>query len=105
MALTLWLLGYPDQALQSSHEALTIAQEWLTLRVWPSPCMRLPWLHHSRRERHLTQRAGRGGGRPRDRAGVGALVGVGHYPGGRVLVEQGQGEAGMAQMRQGCHRL
>ncbi len=24
---TLWLLGYPDQALQRSHEALTLAQE------------------------------------------------------------------------------
>jgi predicted ATPase len=26
-ALTLWSLGYPDQALQRSHEALTLAQE------------------------------------------------------------------------------
>jgi class 3 adenylate cyclase/predicted ATPase/DNA-binding winged helix-turn-helix (wHTH) protein len=26
-ALILWLLGYPDQALQHSHEALTLAQE------------------------------------------------------------------------------
>ncbi len=26
-ALALWLLGYPDQALQRSHEALTLAQE------------------------------------------------------------------------------
>jgi predicted ATPase len=26
-ALTLWCLGYPDQALQRSHEALTLAQE------------------------------------------------------------------------------
>ena len=25
--LALWLLGYPDQALQRSHEALTLAQE------------------------------------------------------------------------------
>jgi hypothetical protein len=25
--LTLWLLGYPEQALQRSHEALTLAQE------------------------------------------------------------------------------
>jgi hypothetical protein len=26
-ALALWVLGYPDQALARSHEALTIAQE------------------------------------------------------------------------------
>ena len=25
--LTLWLLGYPDQALKRSHDALTLAQE------------------------------------------------------------------------------
>jgi hypothetical protein len=25
--LTLWLLGYPDQALQRSHEALSLAQD------------------------------------------------------------------------------
>ena len=25
--MTLWWLGYPDQALQRSHEALTLAQE------------------------------------------------------------------------------
>jgi hypothetical protein len=27
VAYVLWLLGYPDQALQRSHEALTLAQE------------------------------------------------------------------------------
>src|SRR4029434_7806161 len=26
-AVTLWWLGYPDQALQRSHEALTLARE------------------------------------------------------------------------------
>lgn len=26
-ALTLWLLGYPDQALERSHQALALAQE------------------------------------------------------------------------------
>jgi adenylate cyclase len=27
LILTLWLLGYPDQALQRSHDAITLAQE------------------------------------------------------------------------------
>ena len=37
-ALSLWLLGYPDQALQSMREALTLAQAWRTPPVW-----HLPW--------------------------------------------------------------
>ena len=28
-AMSLWMLGYPDQALQSDHEALTLAQEFI----------------------------------------------------------------------------
>ena len=30
-AWALWLLGYPDQALKRSHEALTLARSCLTL--------------------------------------------------------------------------
>jgi tetratricopeptide (TPR) repeat protein len=28
LALTLWLLGYPEQAVQRSHAALSLAQQW-----------------------------------------------------------------------------
>jgi hypothetical protein len=31
LAVTLWLLGYPDQARQRSHELLTLIQDWLYL--------------------------------------------------------------------------
>jgi len=37
-ALSLWILGYPDQALQSMREALTLAQTLAPPPVWP-----LPW--------------------------------------------------------------
>ena len=36
-ALVLWFLGYPDQALKRSHEALTLAQECLTPLAWLLP--------------------------------------------------------------------
>ena len=32
--LVLWYLGYPDQALKSSREALTLAQSCLTPLAW-----------------------------------------------------------------------
>ena len=37
-ALALWFLGYPDQALQRSHEALTLARELAHPSAWL-----LPW--------------------------------------------------------------
>src|SRR5262249_13169907 len=54
-AAALWLLGYPDQALQRSHEALTLAQEAahpfsLAYALWFAA-----WLHQHRREWPLVQ--------------------------------------------------
>jgi tetratricopeptide (TPR) repeat protein len=34
----LWVLGYPDQALQSMRQALTLARAWRTPIVWRQPC-------------------------------------------------------------------
>ena len=54
-ALALWFLGYPDQALKRSHEALTLAQELshpfsLALALdWAA------WLHQFRREGQAAQ--------------------------------------------------
>jgi predicted ATPase len=36
-ALVLWLLGYPDRALQRSHQAVTLAQEVAHPLSWPVP--------------------------------------------------------------------
>jgi len=54
-AWTLWYLGYPDQALQRSHEALTLAQE---LSQPHSLAFALAWtgaLHNFRREGQVAQ--------------------------------------------------
>src|SRR5262249_43809118 len=55
VALVLWSLGYPDQALQRAHEMGTLARESahpLHL-AWTLTCT--AWHHWCRREAHLTQ--------------------------------------------------
>jgi predicted ATPase len=56
VAQVLWLLGYPDQALKRSHEALTLAQDLshpfsLVIAFSFGAC----WLHQYRREEQLVQ--------------------------------------------------
>ncbi len=101
MAWVPWFLGYPDQALQRMHEALTLAGE---LSHPLSQARALFWaarLHQNRREVQAAD----------DR--VEALMGLASEQGfpyrlangtvlrGWALVAQGQAEAGMAQMHQG----
>jgi TOMM system kinase/cyclase fusion protein len=51
--VTLWLLGYPDQALQRSHEALTLAQELAHPLNLSYALFFAVWVHHFRREWQL----------------------------------------------------
>jgi adenylate cyclase len=100
-AFTLWLLGYPDQALHRSHATLALAQ---TLRHPYSLAFGLTWvtmLHQVRGEVTATQEQA---------ATLIALCTEQVIPywlaGGRVLqgwalAQREQGEAGMAQMCQG----
>ena len=103
-AWALWLLGYAGQALQRSQEAILLAQEHpLSLAQalsWTA------WLHQLRREPQAAQ----------ERAEkVMALCSEQRFPyflawgtilQGWALAAQGQGGAGIAQMRQGlaAHR-
>ena len=48
--VTLWYLGYPDQALQRSHEALTLAQELAHPFSLGFALFFAAWLHQFRRE-------------------------------------------------------
>ncbi len=100
-ALTLWLLGYPDQALQSSHEALTLIRKLSHPFSLTEALGYASWLHEFRREEQAVQE------------GVEAVIALSTEQGfpywlvrglilrGWALVEQGQGEEGIAQMRQG----
>ena len=72
-AVTLWWLGYPDQALQRSHEALTLARELahpFSLGIRPVLCGLAPSVPPGGAP---DPRAGRGSHSPRGRAGVCAL--------------------------------
>jgi predicted ATPase len=100
-AVTLWLLGYPDQALQRSQEALTLAEEVAHPLSLAFARNFAAILHFFRREVPLVQ------------ARVEALItlaaehGFAHWWAlgtilrGWACAMQGQGEEGMAQICQG----
>ncbi|NOT54897.1 MAG: hypothetical protein HOP18_09855 [Deltaproteobacteria bacterium] len=100
-AFVLWHLGYPDQALQQSEAALTLAQELLSPFSLAGVQFFAAILHQLRREISLIQ----------EWAGAAILLAREHgFPnwvaGGTVLqgwawVEQGQREEGISQIRQG----
>jgi tetratricopeptide (TPR) repeat protein len=108
-ALSLWLLGCPDQALQRVHEALTLARELAHPFSLGFALYFATWLHHLRREWPLTQEHAEAA------IALAAEQGFAHWGAGgtilrgSVLAErsaepgagQGQAEEGMAQMHQG----
>jgi hypothetical protein len=53
--VTLWYLGYPDQALQRSREALTLARELVHPVSLATALLFAAWVHHFRREGPLIQ--------------------------------------------------
>lgn len=104
-AKAVWLLGYPDQALEIIEDALSMATElshpytsWLAL-------MAAIWIHHHRGDRQAAQ----------DR--VESLrvlateqehrrwIRTANFLQGWLMVDQGQWKRGLAQMRQGESEL
>jgi TOMM system kinase/cyclase fusion protein len=100
-AQTLWLLGAPDQALQRSREALTLAQEVAHPLSLAYALFFAAWLHQLRREESLAQ------ARVEAVISLAAEHGFVHWGAlgtilqGAVRATQGQGEEGIAQIRQG----
>ena len=100
-AWTLWALGYPEQALERSHEAFTLAQE---LSHPFSLAFALNWaafLHQLRREGQATQKRAEAAMALSAEQGFPVWLGFGTVFKGWALVEQGQREEGIAQLRQG----
>jgi predicted ATPase len=108
-AITLWWLGYPDQALQRSHEALTLARELAHPFSLVYALFFAALLHQLRRERHLTQERAEAAIALSAEQGFALFVAGGTIFRGWVLAErfpesvagQGQMEEGIAQMQQG----
>jgi predicted ATPase len=101
MVRTLWYLGYPDQALTRSHEMLTYAQELLHAFSLTRALQYAAILHRWRREWSTAQERAEAALALATERGFGHNVGWVAYSRGLALVGQGQGEAGIAQMRQG----
>jgi class 3 adenylate cyclase/predicted ATPase len=100
-AVSLWILGYPDQALQRMHEALTLAQ---TLAHPPSLASALDFatmLHQARREPHATHERAEALMALATEQGFAQQVAQATIMRGWALAAQGQEAAGTAQMRQG----
>jgi predicted ATPase len=108
-ALTLWWLGYPDQALQRSHEALTLARELVHPLSLATALFFAAWLHHFRREWPRTQEWAEAAIALSAEQGFALFVAGGTIFRGWALaarspapgVGQGQVEEGMAQLHQG----
>ena len=100
-ALVLWLLGYPDQARQRSHEVLTLAQE---LHHPYSLAFALYWaamldLYH--RKGQPAQEQAEAGMVLAHEQGFALWMARGTILRGWALAMQGQAAEGIAQMRQG----
>jgi len=101
MTRPLWLLGYPDQALQQSHKALTMAQE-LAHPFSLTYALGFAALGHQfRREGQATQVRAEASRALAGEQGFAFFLAFGTVLRGWALAEQGQSDAGMLQMREG----
>jgi DNA-binding SARP family transcriptional activator/predicted ATPase len=101
-ALNLWLLGYPDQSLARSREILRLVQEELSHPFSLAYTLTLgSWLHVFRREIQVTRERAEAAISLSTERSFPLWLALGLALRGWALVEQGQGEAGIAQLRQG----
>jgi predicted ATPase/DNA-binding winged helix-turn-helix (wHTH) protein len=101
IAWTLWFLGYPDQALQSSNQALTLAQALSHPYSLGFALYRAARLHQYRREgQQAFARAGACVTLSTEQ-GFTYLAAMGTVSRGWALAWQGQGEEGRRQIGQG----
>ena len=100
-ALVLWHLGYPDQALQKSEAARTLAQELSHPFSLAAARVFAAMSHQLRRERALTQEWAEAAITLAREHGFPLWLGQGTILQGWALAEQGQIEEGITQIRQG----
>jgi len=98
---TLWARGYPDQALHEAQEAVQLAQELAHPYTLIGAYQFMAWLHQFRREGPATQAQAEAAMPILSEHSFVQLVAQGQILRGWALAVQGQGEAGIAQMREG----
>jgi DNA-binding winged helix-turn-helix (wHTH) protein/predicted ATPase len=104
-ALSLWHLGYPEQALQRSHQALTLAQELAHPYSRALALHWAMWVHQFRREGHTAQERAEAVMALSSEQGFTHRFARGMIGRGWALVVQGQGDEGIAQLRHGIAAL
>jgi predicted ATPase/class 3 adenylate cyclase len=100
-AWALWHLGYPDQTLQKSKAARTLAQELSHPFSLCAARIMAAMSHQLRRERALTKECAETGITLAREHGFPSWLGQGAPLQGWALAEQGQSEEGISQIRQG----
>jgi predicted ATPase len=100
-AYDLWHLGYPDRALASIQDALTLAQQLAHPFMLAHALAFAARLHLSRREGQLTRERAEAAFALAAEHKIAFYLAHGTIFRGRALVEQGQGTEGIAQIRQG----
>jgi tetratricopeptide (TPR) repeat protein len=99
--VALWLLGYPEQALRKSHEALTLAQELFHPNSLAFALNVAACLHQYRWEGQAAQKRAEAAITLSTEQGFPFFLAWGTMLRGWTLAEQGQGEEGIAQIREG----
>jgi ATP/maltotriose-dependent transcriptional regulator MalT len=100
LAQVLQMLGYPDQALRKSQEALALARELAHPFSLAAALREAANVHRWRGEQQLALALQEEGIALCREQGFAQELAQGTVLHGRDLVRQGQGEAGIAQMRQ-----
>jgi len=105
MSLILWLRGYPDQALQRSGEALTLAKEVAHPFSLALALSFAAGLHQCRGEGQRTREGAEALIALSREQGFPFYVAVGTVSRGWAVAEQGQGEKAIPQMHQALAAL
>ena len=100
-AWALWWLGYPDQAMERCHEALTLGQKLSHPFSMAFALSFSAWLHQFRRQWQTVQKQAEATFTISTDQAFPFWLGWGMILRGWALIEQGQGEEGIVQIRRG----
>jgi predicted ATPase len=100
-ALVLWLLGYGEQARRWSDRALVLAREAAHAYTLAAALTASSWLHHFCHEQAVAQERAEEDIAIATKQGVALLLAWATILRGWALAQQGQGDAGIAQIHQG----
>jgi predicted ATPase len=105
-AMPIWVLGYPNQSLQSIHEAMTLAQEFAHPFSLAFALAIVACVHQYRREVQAVQERAEALIALSTEQGFPHWLAYGTILRGWTLIAQGEGAEGIAQVRQGlvAHR-